>query len=240
MREILQTGFDKMGIPWDDEKINRLEKYAKLLVEWNEKMNLTAITDTEGIAVKHFLDSAAALTTGKIKGRVIDVGTGAGFPGVVLKIMQPEISLTLLDSLNKRLVFLKEVLDTLGIDDVELIHSRAEDGAHKKGYRESYDVATSRAVAALPLLSELCLGYVKPGGSLIALKGPSVTEEAKDAKRAIYILGGEIEKIEDANVPGSDMDHKIIHIKKVRQTPIKFPRKSAIITKSPIETCYNK
>lgn len=240
MREILQNGFDQMGILWDDEKISRLEKYAELLVEWNEKMNLTAITDMEGIAVKHFLDSASALTTGKIKGKVIDVGTGAGFPGVVLKIMKPEIKLTLLDSLNKRLVFLKEVLDTLGIDDVELIHSRAEDGAHKTGYRENYDVAVSRAVAALPLLSELCLGYVKPKGSFIALKGPAAPEEARDAKRAIYILGGEIEKIEDAHVPYSDMDHKIIHIKKVRHTPIKFPRKSALITKSPIETCYKK
>ena len=240
MREILQNGFDQMGISWDDEKISRLEKYAELLTEWNEKMNLTAITDKEEIAVKHFLDSASALTTGKIKGKVIDVGTGAGFPGVVLKIMNPEIELTLLDSLNKRLVFLKEVLDNLGIDDVELIHSRAEDGAHKKGYRESYDVAVSRAVAALPLLSELCLGYVKPGGYFVALKGPSVTEEAKAAKRAIYILGGETEKIEDANVPYSDMEHKIVHIKKVRHTPIKFPRKSALITKSPIETCYNK
>ena len=238
MREILQTGFDRMGLLWDEEKIQRLEKYAELLREWNEKMNLTAITDMEGIAVKHFLDSAAALTTGKINGKVIDVGTGAGFPGVVLKIMKPEIELTLLDSLNKRLVFLKQVLDTLGIDDVELVHSRAEDGAHKKGYRESYDVAVSRAVAALPLLSELCLGYVKPGGRLIALKGPSVTEEAEDAKRAIHILGGEIEKIEDADVPGSDMEHKIIHIKKVRHTPMKFPRKPALITKSPIETCY--
>ncbi len=240
MREILQNGFDKMGIPWDDEKISRLEKYAELLKEWNEKMNLTAITDTKGIAVKHFLDSASALTTGKINGKVIDVGTGAGFPGVVLKIMKPEIELTLLDSLNKRLVFLKEVLDTLGISDVELVHSRAEDGAHKKEYREKYDVAVSRAVAALPLLSELCLGYVKKGGSLVALKGPSVTEEALAAKRAIYILGGEIEKILDAQVPDTEMEHKIIILKKVRHTPIKFPRKPALITKSPIETCYNK
>ncbi len=240
MREILQNGFDQMGLTWDDEKINRLEKYARLLKEWNEKMNLTAITDTKGIAVKHFLDSASAITTGKIKGRVIDVGTGAGFPGVVLKIMKPEIELTLLDSLSKRLVFLKEVLDTLGISDVELVHSRAEDGAHKKGYREGYDVAVSRAVAALPLLSELCLGYVKPGGSFVALKGPSVIQEAEEAKRAIYIMGGEIEKIQDADVPGSDLEHKIVIIKKVRHTPIKFPRKSALITKSPIETCYKK
>lgn len=238
MREILQKGFDKMGIPWDHEKISSLEKYAELLKEWNEKMNLTAITDTEGIAVKHFLDSASALTTGKIKGKVIDVGTGAGFPGLVLKIMNPEIKLTLLDSLNKRLVFLKEVLDTLGITDVELVHSRAEDGAHKREYREKYDVAVSRAVAALPLLSELCLGYVKKGGSLVALKGPSVTEEAKDAKRAIYILGGETESILESHVPDSEMEHKIIIIKKVRHTPIKFPRKPALITKSPIETCY--
>ena len=239
MIDILKTGFDQMNIPWDDDKIRKLCEYADLLVEWNEKMNLTAITDPKDIAVKHFLDSASALTTEKVRGRVIDVGTGAGFPGLVLKIMKPEIKLTLLDSLNKRLVFLQEVIDTLGIEGVELIHSRAEDGGHNKALRERFDVAVSRAVAQLPLLSELCLPYVRVGGDFLALKGPSADEEVDSAKRAVSILGGEFEKVADVHIPFGDMDHKIVAIKKVRHTPIKFPRKPALISKNPIETCYN-
>ena len=239
MIDILKNGFDELGVPWDDHKIRRLLTYAELLVEWNEKMNLTAITAPEDIARKHFLDSAAALMTGKIDGRVIDVGTGAGFPGLVLKIMKPEIKLTLLDSLNKRLVFLQAVIDRLGIEGVELIHSRAEDGGHNKALRERFDVAVSRAVAQLPLLSELCIPYVKEGGVFLALKGPSAEEEVALAKRAVTILGGEYEGVLDVQVPGGDMDHKIVIIKKVRHTPIKFPRKPALISKNPIETCYN-
>ena len=239
MKEILESGFDEMGINYTDTQISQLEKYARLLVKWNEVMNLTAITDMEEIATKHFLDSASAINTGVIKGKVIDVGTGAGFPGLVLKIMKPEIELTLLDSLNKRLNFLKAVTDELLIDDVTFIHSRAEEGVRIKGMRESYDVAVSRAVANMTLLSELCMGYVKKGGNFVALKGPNAEDEAKSAKRAITIMGGEIDKIMDATVPHTPLDHKIIIVKKVRQTPIKFPRKPALISKAPIETCYN-
>ena len=239
MIDILKKGFDELGLPWDEHKIQQLVTYAKLLVEWNEKMNLTAITEPQDIAVKHFLDSAAALTTGKIDGRVIDVGTGAGFPGLVLKIMKPEIKLTLLDSLNKRLVFLEEVIKELGIKGVELIHSRAEDGGHNTALREKFDVSVSRAVAQLPLLSELCLPYVKVSGTFLALKGPSAEEEVELAKRAVAILGGDYEGVSDVHIPEGDMEHKIVIIKKVRHTPIKFPRKPALISKNPIETCYN-
>lgn len=239
MKEILKCGFNEMNIPWDDKKIDMLCTYAKLLVEWNEKMNLTAITEPEEIARKHFLDSASAFCAASIDGKVIDVGTGAGFPGLVLKILKPEIKLTLLDSLNKRLVFLEEVINQLGIDGVDLIHSRAEEGAHQKPLRENYDVAVSRAVARLPLLSELCMGYVKTGGLFLSLKGPAAEEEVESAARAVAILGGEVQNVADVHLPGTDLNHKIVVVKKVRHTPMKFPRKPALISKNPIETCYN-
>ena len=239
MEEILFNGFNAMGIPCTEKQIEQLEIYAKRLVEWNEKMNLTGITAPEEIAVKHFLDSASALSVGRVSGKVIDVGTGAGFPGLVMKIMKPELEVTLLDSLNKRLVFLAAVINELKLDKIELVHSRAEDGAHKVQYRENFDVAVSRAVAAMPLLCELCLPYVMPGGMFVALKGPSAADEFGEAKKAIKILGGGNVSIKDAFVPDSDLEHKIIIVKKVRQTPIKFPRKPALISKNPIETCYN-
>lgn len=239
MDKILKSGFDSMGIPWDDKKVSQLTEYAQLLVEWNKKINLTAITEPCEIAVKHFLDSASALCTGRVEGRVIDVGTGAGFPGLVLKIMKPEIKLTLLDSLNKRLLFLKDVIEKLGIEDVELVHSRAEDGGHKKELRERFDTVVSRAVAQLPLLSELCLPYVKTGGAFLALKGPSASDEIAAAKRAISILGGSECEVYNTQIYGTELAHNIVIIKKVRHTPIKFPRKAGLISKSSIETCYN-
>lgn len=236
MIDILKSGFDKLNIPYDDKKLSQLTQYVRLLKEWNEKINLTSITEDSEIAVKHFIDSASALTTGKVCGRVIDVGTGAGFPGLVLKIMQPDIKLTLLDSLNKRLTFLKDVTEQIGISDVEFIHSRAEDGGHKPELREGFDTVVSRAVAAMPLLSELCLPYVKKNGYFLALKGPAAEEEVSNASRAINILGGELDGIADVLIDGAD--HKIVLVKKVRHTPIKLPRKPALISKTPIESCY--
>ena len=232
MREILQTGFDKMGIPWDDEKINRLEKYAKLLVEWNEKMNLTAITDTEGIAVKHFLDSAAALTTGKIKGRVIDVGTGAGFPGMVIKILRPELNVTLLDGHAKRFIFLEDLQAKLGLSTKNL-HIRAELAAKDSSYREAFDYATARAVARLNTLCEYCLPFVKKGGKFIAMKGPGAEEELTEAKRAIGILGGKNEKLILEKLP-EDNTRNFIVVEKLLSTPEKYPRASAKISKNPL------
>lgn len=238
MHEILSQGSRELGIPLSDAQINQLIEYSRLLVSRNEQVNLTAITDPEGIAIKHFLDSLTAILTGYVRGNVIDVGTGAGFPGLVLKIAKPEINLVLLDSLNKRINFLKEVSETLGLDGVEFVHARAEDGARTK-YRGGFDTVVSRAVANMTVLSELCIPYLKIGGRFLALKGPLADEELSAAKRAIHILGGEIEQVFEAKIPYSDLSHKIIIIKKVRQTPMQYPRKAGIPTKNPLEQCYN-
>lgn len=239
MRDLIKNGAEKLNIPLNDSQIEQLIKYARLLVEWNEKMNLTAITDDEGIAIKHFLDSLTAINTGFIKGRVIDVGTGAGFPGLVLKIAKPEIELTLLDSLMKRVNFLKAVGSELCLGGVEYVHSRAEDGGQNRAYRGKFDTVVSRAVANMTTLSEWCLPFLKTGGYFLALKGPNADEELNNAKRAIAILGGEVEEVMNVQIPFTDLAHKIVIVKKVRQTPIKFPRKPAIAAKMSVEQCYN-
>jgi len=237
MSDILKEGSKKLGIELSDAQVETLMRYKELLVEWNEKINLTAITDDFGVYTKHFLDSLTTLLTDKVKGDVIDVGTGAGFPGLVLKIAKPEINLTLLDSLNKRINFLKEVSGEMGLEGIEFIHARAEDGARR--VRERFDTVVSRAVANMTVLAELCLPFVKVGGYFLALKGPMAEEELANAKRAIKILGGEIEDIFSAEIPYTDLSHKIIIIKKVRQTPMQYPRKAGIPSKTPIDTCYN-
>jgi len=238
MYDILKSGGEELGVSLLDEKIKKLQKYADLLVEWNEKINLTAITEQKEIAVKHFLDSLTPILTGYVKGNVIDVGTGAGFPGLVLKIAKPEINLVLLDSLNKRINFLKEVSEELSLSGVEFVHSRAEDGA-RGVLREKFDTVVSRAVANMTVLSELCIPYLKVGGRFLALKGPLAEEELEGAKRAIHILGGEVEQVFEAKIPHSELSHKIIIVKKVRQTPRQYPRKAGIPTKNPLEQCYN-
>lgn len=217
----------------DEKQRQRLQKYAELLCLWNEKMNLTAITDPEGIAVKHFLDSMTVFKFAEIKqnSRVIDVGTGAGFPGLVMKIVRPDLEITLLDSLAKRIGFLDEVIKTLGLDGISTVHSRAEDGAAK--YRESFDIAVARAVAAMPVLCEYCLPYVKVGGRFIAMKGQSVLAEAEGAESAVRILGGKMQppavfSLYDAGTRG------IITVEKISQTPLKYPRNPAKISKSPL------
>ena len=219
MQEILINGGQMLGVPLSNVQAEQLERYAELLKEWNEKINLTAITAPDEIAVKHFLDSLTPLLTGYVQGKVIDVGTGAGFPGLVLKIAKPEISLVLLDSLNKRINFLKEVAQNLSLDNIEFVHSRAEDAARGK-YRAKFDTVVSRAVANMTVLSELCLPFLKIGGRFLALKGPLADEELNSAKRAIHILGGEVEKVFETKIPYSDLSHNIIIVKKVRQTPL--------------------
>ncbi len=239
MKNLIQNGAEQLNIQLDDRQAEQLVRYAKMLVLRNEKVNLTAITDDEGIAIKHFLDSLTALCTNRVHGRVIDVGTGAGFPGLVLKIAKPEVDLTLLDSLNKRLTFLKDVCGELNIDGVEFVHARAEDGGRDRKYRGMFDTAVSRAVANLTVLSEWCLPFLKQGGYFLALKGPLAEKELKDARRAIKILGGEVEDVYEAEIPFTDLKHRIIVIKKVGQTPLKYPRKAGIATKTPIGTPYN-
>ena len=231
MEHLLHSGLTQMGL--STEGIPSLIRYADLLVEKNKVMNLTAITEPVDIATLHFLDSVAMLTLADLKGKkMADIGTGAGFPGMPLRIVEPSIRLTLLDSLNKRIDFLKEVCDDLGLSDVECIHGRAEEFA--VGHRESYDIVTSRAVANLQMLSELCLPLVKVGGYFLSMKSVDSEQEVNNAKNAIKTLGGRIEKVVDYTIPGTEVQHRLIFIKKIQETPKKYPRAFAKIKKNPL------
>ncbi len=224
----------EIGIELNDKQIKNLNTYANLLVEWNEKMNLTAITEPVDVVWKHFYDCILFFKNISVNegASVIDVGTGAGFPGVVLKIVREDINLTLLDGLNKRLVFLDEVLKELKLT-AKTVHLRAEEGAKKPELREKFDFATARAVANMNTLSEYCLPYVKKGGKFIALKGPSGADEAKEAKGAVKLLGGSDIKVykEQHEMLG---ERTILEIEKVLNTPSKYPRASGKISKSPL------
>ena len=228
--DILREKAEKSGIKLTEEQIEKLRIYYELLVEWNEKMNLTALTEPQDVALKHFCDSILLLSFADIKegSSLIDVGTGAGFPSVPIKIVRPDIKLCLLDSLNKRLVFLQEVVDKLSLEDVKIVHARAEDGARKADLREKFDYSTSRAVAQLNVLSEYCLPYVKVGGSFIAMKGKYSEEEIDNAKSAIKTLGGKIEKVDTYNLIDTS-ERTIINIRKVSNTDKRYPRTSAKI-----------
>lgn len=216
------------------DKKEKLNLYGNLLLEWNEKINLTAITDPEEVVIKHFLDCILFLKHIDIpqNAKVIDVGTGAGFPGVVLKIMREDIDLTLLDGLNKRLVFLDEVLSALSLN-AKLVHARAEEAGKKAEFREQYDIACARAVARLNVLSEYCLPFVKPGGQFVAMKGPSAAEEKAQAGKAISLLGGGETKIICEKLP-TDEERCFCFTKKISQTPPKYPRISSKISKQPL------
>ncbi len=218
----------------DDTALSRLESYGNLLLEWNEKINLTAITEPDEVLIKHFYDCLLFLKHVDVphRARVIDVGTGAGFPGIVLAIARPDIKLCLLDSLNKRISFLLEVCNKLSLS-AEAIHSRAEEGARKEEHREQYDIACARAVAALPTLAEYCMPYVKEGGLFVAMKGPSAEEEIKAAYTAIKTLGGQKAELITEKLP-DDSNRSFVIIKKISQTPTKYPRGSAKIAKQPL------
>ena len=222
----------EFGVELTPEKRQSLTRYAELLCEWNEKMNLTALTSPEDILYKHFYDCLLFFKAVDVPegAKVIDVGTGAGFPGMVLKIMRPDIKLTLLDSLNKRLTFLNAVLDALGLE-AETVHLRAEEGGKSPKHREKYDIACARAVANLPVLCEYCLPYVKKGGMFVSMKGASAEDEAKAATGAIKILGGEKPHIICETLTGNEQRAFII-IKKISQTPPKYPRAGGKIAKS--------
>lgn len=231
MERLLQTGLAALGLP--GEGIPALLRFSDALVERNKVMNLTAITEPSEIATLHFLDCAALLTLADLKGKsVVDVGTGAGFPGMPLKILEPSIHMTLLDSLNKRIDFLKEVCADLGLTDVECVHSRAEEFAAQ--HREQFDFATSRAVANLQVLSELCLPLVKVGGCFLAMKAVDSDDELEQAKKAIAVLGGKLEKVFDYPIPNTDIRHRLVMIRKVKPTPAKYPRIFAKIKKTPL------
>ena len=234
-KEILNDCAGKMGIELSEKALNDFETYKKLLLEWNEKINLTAITDEEGIAIKHFADSISVLPLiDKSNVSMIDVGTGAGFPGIPIKIARNDIKVTLLDSLNKRINFLEEVKKELKLDNVECVHSRAEDGGRNPLYREKFNLCVSRAVARLNVLCEYCMPFVAVGGYFISLKGPDVTEELAEAQKAITLLGGSVEKVVDIAIPNSDITHSAVVIKKIKTVPKTYPRKAGTAGKKPI------
>lgn len=224
----------KIEIELSLDEIEKLYKFMYLLLEWNEKINLTAITEPEVIILKHFVDSITIRKYIKSENKVLDMGTGAGFPGIPLKIISSDTYFTLVDSLNKRIIFLNEVCDKLKLDKIENIHSRAEELAKNKKYREQYDVVTSRAVARLASLVEYMLPFVKVGGRCICMKGSNVDEELIEAKKAINVLGGEIEKVDKFLLPNSDIERNIVIIKKIKNTSCKYPRKPGTATKQPI------
>ena len=233
MDKILKDGFAELGVTVDEKAIERYKVYFENLEEKNKVMNLTAISGEEDVARLHFLDCAALLSAADFKGKkVIDVGTGAGFPGLALKIAQPDMELTLLDSLNKRIDFLSETCEKLDLDDVQCIHARAEEAP--KDYRGAFDIATSRAVARMSVLCELCLPFLKVGGVFVAMKGPDCAQELSEAENAIKLLGGEIRETKLYPIPGTDITHAAVIIEKVKPTHPKYPRKWAQIKKQPL------
>ena len=233
LEEVLRGGFAALGLPLDGTALSRYRLYADVLSETNRVMNLTAIEGEDEIARLHFLDSAALLTLPDFPGgRVIDVGTGAGFPGLALKIARPELSLVLLDSLDKRVGFLRGVCDRLGLADVTCVHARAEEAPAE--YRAAFDCAVSRAVARLNVLCELCLPFVRVGGAFLAMKGPEHADELEEARRAIRLLGGELESENDYTIPGTEIVHSVIVIRKLAETPKNYPRRWAQIKKQPL------
>ena len=224
----------KIDIDLNDEQIKKFEKYMDLLLEWNEKINLTAITEKDEIILKHFVDSLTVLKYIKY-GNVIDVGTGAGFPGIPIAIISDKYNVTLMDALNKRINFLNEVILKLKLKNIKTVHGRAEGMGQNNNYREYYDYTVSRAVANLSVLVEYLLPLTKVGGRCICMKGSEIEEEMKQAEFAINILGGKIEKIDKFTLPNSDIKRNIIIIKKEKETPKKFPRRSGIPSKQPIK-----
>ena len=233
LETLLAEGLSTLGLSCDEEMLRRFRLYYEALEESGRVMNLTAIHGEEDVAHLHFLDCAALLSTADFRNKtVFDIGTGAGFPGLVLKICNPSIRLTLLDSLDKRVVFLRSTCNSLGFSDVSCLHARAEEAVIQ--WREAADIVTSRAVASLNVLSELCLPYVKEGGVFIAMKGPAFDEELEAAKPAIQMLGGKTESCRSYTIPGTDVTHSAILIRKAAKTPQRYPRRWAQIKKSPL------
>lgn len=226
----------EFGVTLSDKQLSQFYQYYELLIEWNEKINLTAITDFEEVIKKHFLDS---LSIGKMikqdcDASILDIGTGAGFPGIPIKIAFPDTEVTLMDSLNKRIIFLQEVIDSLGLEKIEAIHGRAEDFAKKGMLRETFDICVSRAVANLSSLSEFCLPYVKVGGKFISYKSEKAKEELDASKNAIELLGGGNVSSEQFFLPGTDFSRTLVVIEKIKETPSKYPRKAGTPVKQPL------
>lgn len=237
MNNVLTEKVKELPIVLNDKQIQQFEQYYNILVEWNKVMNLTAITEYEEVVEKHFLDSLTivnAIHVEKIE-TLIDVGTGAGFPGIPLKIAFPHLKVTLLDSLNKRIKFLNEVIDLLELNDIKAIHGRAEDYAKQAEYREQYDICVSRAVANLATLSEYCLPYVKVDGLFVPYKSGEIDEELKSSEKAVSILGGKVEEVVKFQLPGTDIGRSFVKIHKIKETKKKYPRKAGMPTKEPLK-----
>ena len=224
-----------LGVRFSVEQMEQFYKYMNLLIEWNEKMNLTAIIEPSEIILKHFIDSITILKDIKDGSTLVDVGTGAGFPGIPLSIMNSTLKITLVDSLNKRLIFLQEVIKELNLKNVELIHARAEEFGRNKKYREKFDIATSRAVANLATLSEYLLPLVKINGQAISMKAGNASQEIEEAQKAIKTLGGHINRIDEFYLPQTDIARTIIIIDKIKETPNQYPRKAGTPSKEPIK-----
>ena len=235
-RNFMSEAAEAAGLQLSDNQLQQFDRYYELLIEWNGKMNLTAITEPQEVAVKHMVDSLTALETGLFAegATVIDVGTGAGFPGLPLKIYRPDLKLTLMDSLQKRVGFLEAVVEELGLQEVVCVHARAEEGARNKAYREKFDLAVSRAVAALPVLAEYTLPFVKQGGFLVALKGAKYAEEAEAAARSLSLLGGSAPKCREVKLPGLEDKRAIVTVKKLKPTPKAYPRKAGTPARKPL------
>ena len=236
MSQIFESKLNELGITLTDKQKQQFDKFYELLVEWNKVMNLTGITEYEEVNEKHFVDSVSivkAIDINKVE-TVIDIGTGAGFPGIPLKIAFPHLKIVLLDSLNKRINFLNTVIDELGLTDIRTIHGRAEDFAKQNEYREKFDLCVSRAVANLSTLSEYCLPYVSVDGLFVPYKSGEIDEEMGNSKNAVKILGGKIENVVRFQLPGTEIGRSFVKVKKIANTNKKYPRKAGLPTKEPL------
>ncbi len=225
------------GIELKEEQLSMLSSFYEMLVEKNKVMNLTGITEWDDVVLRHYIDSISIseiMNLNDFRGKVLDLGTGAGFPGIPLKIIFPNLQITLFDSLNKRIRFLQEVIDELELKNIEAIHGRAEEFGKNSDYREQYDLVVSRAVANIATLSEYCLPFVKVGGSFISYKTDSIEEEISNSGKAVSILGGKIERVEHFTLPNTDMERSLLQIKKIKTTGKKFPRKAGLPSKEPL------
>lgn len=236
MRDLLQEAFAAAGFPLSAVQAQQFEQYYTILLDWNQRMNLTAIEDAEDVVYKHFLDSVLTLqVTGPLAGKqLIDVGTGAGFPGVPLKIMTPTLELCLFDSLQKRIHFLEHLCGQLALKDVRTLHGRAEEFGQNAAYRETFDLATARAVAKLPVLAELCLPFVRVGGQFVALKGPELEQELAESQRALETLGGRLGEIKNIQLAHGQYERNLVVVEKIRPTPKKYPRRAGTPQKAPL------
>lgn len=233
--ELLKSSLEKLGIGYKDDQIEKFDLFYELLISWNKKINLTAITEYEDVVIKHFIDSLLILKYIDLNGKkIIDVGTGAGFPGIPIKILKPDCDMVLLDSLNKRIKFLEEVKRELDLKDLYLIHGRAEDLAHDNDYRGTFDYSVSRAVANLSTLSEYCIPFIKKGGWFISYKSDKSDDEINSAKNAVKVLGSKIVKVEEVDLAGTDIIRKLVIIENIEKVRNLYPRKAGVPAKQPL------